>query len=114
MGRPTKIHQGKLPHRLHFIVEWAERRSMTQADIVREMEIDKSSVSRWFKGHLPSEKHLVALAGIFGLKKDVTALFRHPNDDWMARHFANRSKEEQERMRKTLETAFPRSDAATG
>jgi hypothetical protein len=114
MGRPAKIHQGKTPNRLHFIPEWAEKRQMTQADIVRELKtVDKSSVSRWFAGHLPSEKHLVLLAGIFGLKSNINALFRHPDDDWIAKLFADRSRDEQERMRRTLETAFPPKQSAT-
>ena len=105
MPRPTSIHAGKQPHRLHFIVEWAERRQLTQADISRELEVDKSSVSRWFAGTLPAEKHLLALAAL--LQIDVPALFRHPDDDWLARFLRGRDEAERARIRATLEAAFP-------
>ena len=105
MPRPTSIHAGKQPQRLHFIVEWAERRHLTQADISRELEVDKSSVSRWFAGTLPAEKHLLALAAL--LRIDVPGLFRHPDDDWLARFLRGRDEAERARIRATLEAAFP-------
>lgn len=83
---------------------------MRQADIVRAMpsdqRIDKSTVSRWFRGSLPKEDHLVALAGLF--ETDVPALFRHPDDDWIARLLQNRSEEERQRIAQVIELSFPR------
>jgi transcriptional regulator with XRE-family HTH domain len=113
MPRPARIHAGKQPRRLHFIVEWARRRQVKQADIGRDLEVDKSTVSRWFDGTIPSEAHLVALAQFLGAD-EPTALFRHPDDDWMARFLRGRSEDERRRIRATLETAFPpkRGEAA--
>jgi transcriptional regulator with XRE-family HTH domain len=107
MGRPTKIHHGKQPHRLHYIIEWAERRGRKQADIVRGLDVDKSTVSRWFDGTIPSDTHLIALADYLEAGEPA-ALFRHPDDDWLARFFRERSQDEASRMRAMLEAAFPR------
>ena len=106
MNEPVKVHSVKLPQRIHLIVEWAEKRNLSQADIVREVGADKSVVSRWFSGSLPSEKYLEPLAGIF--HTDINGLFRHPEDDWMLRFLQERSLEELSRIRTTLEAAFPK------
>jgi transcriptional regulator with XRE-family HTH domain len=92
--------------RLHYIAEWAERRHLRQADIVREIGVDKSNVSRWFSGALPSEENIRALAALFELDEPA-ALFRHPDEDWMARLLRGRSTEERERAKQMLELAFP-------
>jgi hypothetical protein len=93
-----------MPSRLHYIVEWAEHRRLIQADISHELDVDKSSVSRWFAGKLPAEKHLLALAALFQV--EVPALFRHPDDDWAARFLRGRNEPELARIRATLEAAF--------
>lgn len=67
--------------RIHFIVEWAEKRSFIQATICKAMGVDKSNVSRWFAGRLPSERHLIRLAAVFNIK--VTDLFTDPKDYWL-------------------------------
>lgn len=108
MAQPTRIHADKPSRRLHFLIEWAELRSLTQADISRELDVDKSSVSRWFAGSVPTEKHLFPLAGLLGFEDEPAALFRHPDDDWLARFFRGRDQEERARIRQTLEAAFPR------
>jgi transcriptional regulator with XRE-family HTH domain len=106
MARPSSIHKGRLPRRLHYIVEWAERRQVRQADIARNLNVDKSTVSRWFDGAIPAEIHLIALAG-FLEAGEPAALFRHPDDDWMARFLRGRSADEVRRIRQLLEAAFP-------
>ena len=106
MPRPAKIHSGKQPRRLHYVVEWAARRQLRQADICRELSVDKSTVSRWFDGTLPSEVHLLALTGLFGLDEPVS-LFRHPDDDWLSRLLRGRSEDERRRIKAMLEAAFP-------
>uniref|UniRef100_UPI003BAB6059 helix-turn-helix domain-containing protein n=1 Tax=Stappia sp. TaxID=1870903 RepID=UPI003BAB6059 len=107
MGSTPKIHAGKQPPRIHFIAEWAEKRGLTQADIVRITGIDKSNVSRWFKGVVPRHDHMIVLVECLALETP-NDLFRHPDDDWIARLFRDRSQEERERMIATLEAAFPR------
>jgi transcriptional regulator with XRE-family HTH domain len=106
MAKLHKVRSGSTGNRIHFIVEWAEKRGLSQADIVREIGADKSVVSRWFSGSLPSEKYLEPLAGLFAT--DVNGLFRHPEDDWMLRFLRERSIDELNRIRATLELAFPR------
>lgn len=109
MSDITRIHKGKQPRRPHHIADWAEARGLSQADIARELDADKSVVSRWFSGTTPGEDYQERLAGLFHCSRE--ALFRHPDDDWLARFFQDREREEIERIKKTLEAAFPRKVA---
>lgn len=106
MANVTKIHAGKTPHRIHFIAEWAEKRGIKAARISERTEVDKGTVSKWFGGQLPSEKNLLKVAA--ALDVEPNDLFRHPDDDWLARFLQGRQEEERERIRATLEAAFPR------
>jgi hypothetical protein len=112
MAQLSKNYKGKP---IHYIPEWAEHRNVKQADIVKNVGVDKSTVHHWFVDRtLPREHHLVALAGyLFGedYEPDPAALFRHPDDDWMFRLLQGRSKEEHDRIRATIEAAFPRKAA---
>lgn len=105
MPRPTKIHKDKQPHRFHYIPEWARHRNVKQADIARGLQVDKSTVSRWFDGTLPAEDHLIALAG-FLEADEPAALFRHPDDDWLARFFRGRSAAQRKRAINILRAAL--------
>jgi transcriptional regulator with XRE-family HTH domain len=95
---------------MHFIPEWAEKRGLTQADLSRSTGADKGLVSRWFSGTLPSERNLLLLADALEAEEPAN-LFRHPDEDWLARLFRDRPREERERMIRTIETAFPRKKA---
>lgn len=106
MSNVTTIHKGKQPKRPHFIPEWAEARGFTQAEMARELLADKSVVSRWFSGTTPSEEWQAKLAALFHC--EPASLFRHPDDDWLTRFFAGRSRDEIDRIKQTLETAFPK------
>lgn len=110
MSDITTIHKSKQPRRPHFIPEWAEARNLTQADLAREIEADKSVVSRWFNGTTPGVEWQQKLAALFQCEPE--SLFRHPDDDWMSRFFQDRSRDELERMKTMLEAAFPRERAA--
>lgn len=112
MVQITRIHQDKTPVRLHFIREWAAKRNLRQADLVRELPVDKSTVSRWFNGSLPKEEHLIMLAALFGT--DVPGLFRHPDDDWIARLLQGRSEDERQRILQVIELSFPRRTGTDG
>jgi transcriptional regulator with XRE-family HTH domain len=93
-------------NRNHFIPEWAEERTKTQADLVRETGADKGTVSRWFSGNMPRNKHLDALVVCLQVA-DREALFRHPNEDWIVRFLRERSEDEKKRIRTMLSAAFP-------
>lgn len=105
MGKESGIHQSKQPRRPHYIEAWAKRRGLNQADLARELGADKSVVSRWFKGSTPSPDWQERLAALFFCEPE--SLFRHPDDDWLRRFFQNRSEEEIERIKKSLEFGFP-------
>lgn len=92
----TRIHKDKRPHRIHYIAEWLERRGIRQADVVRDLGVDKGTVSKWCAGGLPGEANLLSLAAF--LHVEPTDLFRHPDDDWIARLFKDRSESERETM----------------
>ncbi|MFC6487328.1 helix-turn-helix domain-containing protein [Nitratireductor sp. GCM10026969] len=110
MSNPVRIHTDKEPVRKHYIAEWAARRNLKRADIAREIGADKSLVTRWFQGKLPSDHYLERLAALFHTTTD--GLFRHPDDDWLATFFRERNEEERQRARRILESAFP--DKKTG
>lgn len=105
MSRPSRIHKDKRPPRFHYIPEWAERRQVKQADIVRALEVDKGSVSRWFQGTIPVEQHLIALAG-FLEAEEPAALFRHPDDDWLAAFFRGRPAAQRQRAINILKASM--------
>lgn len=109
MSSVTKIHASKQPRRPHHIVDWAEARHLSQADIVREIGADKSIVSRWFNGTTPGLEWQEKLAALFHTTPE--GLFRHPDDDWLTKFFQDRERDEIERIKATLEAAFPRRRA---
>ncbi|MDW9780938.1 XRE family transcriptional regulator [Sinorhizobium meliloti] len=108
MSNIEQIHADKTPVRIHYIPEWAERRNLSQADVVREIGADKSLVSRWFAGTLPKDEYLEKLAGLFGT--DVHGLFRHPDDDWLTRFFRDKTEEQKERAIEMLRLFFREHD----
>lgn len=103
----TRIHRSKQPRRPHYVEEWAEARGyMNQAELIEASGADKSVVSRWYSGSSPSVEWQIKLAALFDCEPE--SLFRHPDDDWFARFFENREREEIERMKTALEASFPR------
>ena len=111
MSNATRIHIDKEPIRNHFIVEWAEKRSLSQADIVRQIGADKGLVSRWFKGTNPKQDYLEKLAALFGT--DVQGLYRHPDDDWLAKFFRDKTEEQKERAIEMLRILFEEKKTGT-
>lgn len=101
----VRIHHRSTPNRPHFIPEWAEKRGFKQSDIVKAIGADKGVVSRWFNGTTPTEVWQGHLAELF--QCEIESLFRHPDEDWIARFMRDRTAEERERIRATLEAAFP-------
>jgi transcriptional regulator with XRE-family HTH domain len=112
MSKVTKIHKDKTPQRIHFIAEWIAFRGLSQADVVNDLGVNKGTVSKWCAGSLPQETNLAPIAAL--LQVDVPTLFRHPDDDWLARLFEGRSQQEKERMIKTLNAAFPKATGTDG
>ncbi len=65
--------------RIHFIPEWMETRGLSRKVIMDQTGADKSLVSRWFKGSLPSDQYLARLAALFGIERED--LFRRPTSN---------------------------------
>lgn len=103
----SRIHQNRTPIRRQFIKEWAEVRGYSQAELAKELDVDKSQASRWFAGQLPQPRFQEMIAQLFEIEPE--ALLRHPDNDWLARFFEGRKADERERIKKTIEAAFPRS-----
>jgi transcriptional regulator with XRE-family HTH domain len=110
MAKTVQIHKSKQPHRPHYIEAWAEKRRLTQADLARELGADKSVISRWYSGTSPSLDWQEKLAALFHVERE--ALFRDPDEHWLARKLKRHTKEERERIINMIEAAFP--DPATG
>lgn len=109
----VRIHRTKQPKRPHFIAEWAEfRKFKSQSEIADALNCDKSVVSHWFRGGTPSVEYQEKLAALFHCEGGPESLFRDPDDDWLTRFFKGRSAEERERIKATLEMAFPRKKAS--
>lgn len=106
------IHKSKQPRRPHHIADWADMRGLSQADIARELGADKSVISRWFSGTTPGVEWQEKLAALFHTTPE--GLFRHPDDDWLSKFFADRSRAEVEKMKQMLELAFPKKNGTTG
>jgi hypothetical protein len=107
MSKVTHIHKSKQPKRPHFIEEWAIHRGFAhQSELASELDADKSVVSRWYAGTTPGTEWQERLAALFDCEPE--SLFRHPDDDWLARFLKGRERDEIERIKKTLESAFPR------
>ena len=112
MNQVVQIHRGKQPRRPHYVQEWAEARGFSsQAELVDALGADKSTVSRWYSGSSPSVDWQERLAELFACEPE--SLFRHPDDDWIARFLKNRDRDEIERIKRTMESAFP-SKSRTG
>lgn len=111
MSNTPTIHADKTPVRIHFIVEWAEKRNLKQVDIVREIGVDKGLVSRWFDGTVPKGEYLDKLAALF--ETDVHGLFRHPDDDWLARFFRDKTEEQREKAIEMLKLMFESNRTGT-
>lgn len=101
------LKTAKSPDRLHYIVEWAERKNMTRADISRGTGADKGVVSKWFNGVLPRQAYLEQIASLFDI--EVESLLRHPDDDWLTSLFQRLNEEEKQRAKELLTLAFPKN-----
>lgn len=102
----------KQPKRPHFIQEWAEHRGYrSQTELADALEADKSVVNRWYKGGSPGVEWQEKLADLFVCEPE--SIFRHPDDDWIARFFRDRKEDEVARIKAMLEAAFPPKSTGT-
>jgi len=106
MNNVTEIYKGKQPRRPHFVQDWAELRGYKKAvDLAKALDADKSLVSRWYSGSTPNEEYQGKLAALFHCERE--SIFRHPDDDWVAKFFRDRTDQEIARIKMMLEAAFP-------
>jgi hypothetical protein len=105
------IYSKRQPRRPHYLREWVERREFeTDAAFADAIWADKSVVSRWLDEHnasTPGPDWQRKLGVFFGDEEDPADIFRHPDDDWIAKFFRDRRPEEIEHIKKSMETTFP-------
>lgn len=105
------IYSKRQPRRPHYLREWVERREFeTDAAFADAIGADKSVVSRWLDEGNPSTPGpdwQRKLGVFFGDEEDPADIFRHPDDDWIAKFFRDRRPEEIEHIKKSMETTFP-------
>lgn len=117
MAKVTRIHRGKSSFRRHYLAEWLSARDMSPMDLHRllnepesaETFIDKKQVYRWVdEGKLPHAPTMARIADALKLDSPED-LHRHPNEDWIAKFLRDRSEEELDRIRRSLEVTFPKT-----
>lgn len=69
--------------------------------------IDKKQVYRWLDGALPHPATQARIAAALGLDS-AEDLMRNPTEDWIARFLRDRSDEELEHIKQSLEVTFPK------
>lgn len=94
---PARLKQQECSH---HSADGADSRGLTQADFTRELDADKSVVSRWFAGATPCEKYQQKLADLFGCSRE--SLSQHPEDGWHSGFSAHRDRDEIERIKRRL------------
>lgn len=117
MVKLTRIHQNKQPIRRHFLPEWLEAKDLDATDLLdllndpdRPMdlnEVEKSQVYRWLAGQMPGPAAQKRIMDALG-EDNPEALLRHPTNDWVSKFLDGRSQDEIQRIKDTLETAFPK------
>ena len=102
-----RIHQHQTPARTHFFMEWLEWRGIKKSEFARMVGVDKSLVTKWASGNMPTSKNIMTIAEQLNIEPND--LFRHPNDDWLTRFFEGRKQDEIDRIKIMLEAAFPKT-----
>lgn len=106
MQKPSAIHQNKTPVRRHFIKEWMESRGLEPADLIEQLDADRSTVYRWLDGQMPQPRWQAKLAAVFHVEPED--LLRDPDADWLSRFFEGRKADERERIKQAMELAWPK------
>lgn len=105
------IYPTRQPRRPHYLRDWIERRNFkNDAEFAKEVGADKGQVSRWLdetRPSTPSRDWQIKLGIFFGGEDDPADIFRHPDDDWIAKFFRDRKPDEIEHIKKSMETTFP-------
>ncbi|MEY9098865.1 transcriptional regulator with XRE-family HTH domain [Sinorhizobium fredii] len=104
MSNIKHLHVVDMPERLHFVPEWAQRKGMKQVEVALRIGATQGLVSRWFAGTVPSTDYLQKLADLFGT--DIHGLFRHPDEEWIARLLRGRSPAERQKAVEMLMLLF--------
>ncbi|TCN30309.1 helix-turn-helix domain-containing protein [Sinorhizobium americanum] len=102
----------EMPVRLHFIPEWADKQGVKQVRIAEGVGASQGLVSRWWDGTMPTPQYLKLLADFFGT--DVHGLFRHPDEDWIAKLLRDRSEADRQKAIEMLKLLFKEDEGSAG
>ena len=112
-----EIYSRRQPRRPHELRAWVERRGFrTDAEFAEAIGADKSVVSRWLDEDdptTPGRDWQRKLGIFFGDEENLADIFSHPDDDWLRKFFKNRERDEIDRIKRTMETAFPKKQASS-
>lgn len=110
---PVVIYAGRQPKRPHYLAKLMERHEKDRSDLIEDLGIDKSTLSRWLdpdRPSTPSEKWAKKLGRYFASgpeDEDFVDIFTNPSAHRFQKITKGRSEEEIDRMLATLEAAFP-------
>lgn len=100
--------KGRQPRRPHFLKEWMAWRDKRNIDLIDDLGVDKSYISRWLKGTTPGEAWAEKLRVYF--KAGPDGIFERPSSVWFTEFLEERDDLDFERVKNTLEAAFPHQD----
>lgn len=106
MSKSEKISEQKQPRRPHYIKQWAEKKGLKAIELAEALGTSRGQISHWYGGASPGVEWQQRLAEFFGI--DRAGLFMHPDEYWLKQFFDGRTRQEVERIKATLEAAFPK------
>ena len=108
----AEIYAKRQQRRPHYLDKLMSRQNVSRGQLVEELGVDKSQLSRWLDEDRPStpSPHWVAELGRYFAASpdpdDFVDIFADPDVQRFQRIVRGRSPEEVDRMLATLETAF--------
>ena len=110
---PVAIYSKRQPSKPHYLARLMARQNVTRSDLMKELGIDKSQLSRWLdetRPATPSPEWAHKLGQYFSPgpdEDDFVDIFADPDVQWIAKKLQGRSDEEKARIIAMIDAAFP-------